>query len=183
MTDDFVFWLKSDNKVGSTTNFTEYAIELTDLRIGVVKTLTVDPIFNHFYNSQKDKIPEIPFTRNMIRTYTKTEGITDLGHYNFVEQNQLPETVYVVFVKLDAYNGARNMNPFNFEYIELAEASLLVNNKHEPMRPLKSTSSSHRKRHFYEHFLVIKTPNHIFVVKSFVICRRTLVTIPSTVKL
>ena len=92
----------------------------------------------------------------MIRTYTKTNDITDLGFYNFVEQNQLPETVYVVFVKLDAYNGAINMNPFNFEYIPLVEASLLVNGRHEPMRPLKSTLESHRKLHFYDNFLVIK---------------------------
>ena len=92
MNDNFVVWSPAANKTDTAHN--EYKIILSDLRLTVKKVKVVDRIFNHYYNSQGGKIPEIPFTRNMIRTYT-TRAISDIGFPNFVEQKQLPE-VFVI---------------------------------------------------------------------------------------
>ena len=43
----------------------------------------------------------------------------------------LLQTVYVVFVKLTAYDGSQEMNPFNFEEIPLLQASLIVNGRYQ----------------------------------------------------
>ena len=66
---------------------------------------------------------------------------------------QLPETVYLTFVEQEAYNGHQEKNPFNFEAVNLKEASLIVNNRHEPMVPLTNLTNSGKKREFWQHFL------------------------------
>ena len=100
MKDDFVIWSPQSNKKGTGTNAVpyEYEIRLKDLRLSVQKVKVVDRIFNHYYNGQNGRIPEIPFTRNMLRTYTKTDQIVDLGFPNFVEQQQLPE-VFIIHLE------------------------------------------------------------------------------------
>ena len=130
MQDDFVVWSPITNKgTAAGAQPYEYEIRIKDLRLSVQKVKVDDRIFNHYYNGRNGRIPEIPFTRNMLRSYTKSDNIIDLGSSNFVEQRQLPEAVYVVFIEQDAYNGKRSENPFNFKYIPLLEASLIVNGR------------------------------------------------------
>ena len=58
-----------------------------------------------------------------------------------------------MFVEAAAWDGARHLNPWNFEYLELLQASIVVNNVHEPAIPLTNTAESGKKREFFEHFL------------------------------
>lgn len=98
MPDDFVLWVpktQTSKPRNGVETYTKYSIKLMDLRISVKKNKVVDKIFNGYYNGLK-KIPEIPFTRNMVRSYTRLAGVTDLGARNFINQAQLPESVYVV---------------------------------------------------------------------------------------
>ena len=159
MPDDFVIWVgdtqtsvEKDSPQGAPQRPSKYRIVLDNLRISVEKCLVQDRIFNYYYNGLKNN-PEIPFTRNMIRSYTKMSGVSDLGYYNFIEQAQLPECVYVVFVPLKAYDGDRKSNPFNFLYLPSLEATLVINNRHFPLTPLTNTQASGKKRDFYQHFL------------------------------
>ena len=92
--DDFVVWSPATNKHNDTDQtHMKYKIELSDLRLTVKKTKVVDRIFNHYYNGEAGKIPEIPFTRNMMRSYTAPLNVTDISFPNFVEQKQLPEVI------------------------------------------------------------------------------------------
>ena len=96
MKDDFVIWSPDSNKNGANPPVAhKYRIDLSDLRLTVKKTKTVDKIFNHYYNGVSGRIPEIPFTRNMIRSYTALDKVTDLSFPNFVEQRQLPEVLCI----------------------------------------------------------------------------------------
>ena len=70
MKDDFVLWVPESNTFTPTTanaqsEHTRYSIQLERLRLTVEKSLVEDKIFNYYYNGLK-KIPEIPFTRNMV---------------------------------------------------------------------------------------------------------------------
>ena len=97
MADDFVIWSPKTNKKGN--DLMKYRIKLENLRLTVRKSILKDELFNAYYNGLK-KIPEIPFSRNMIRTYTKLSGETDLGARNFIDQGQLPECVYIVSLNI-----------------------------------------------------------------------------------
>ena len=161
-TDSFVIWAP-DNKIGEeppppegeddTRPKNEYQIKLSDLRLTVDKVKVTDKIFNRYANRAKGKLAEIPFTRNMIRSYTTRPGSYDWSFPNFVQHKQLPETVYVVFVPLEAYEGKQSENPFNFEEIKFNEASLIVNGRHEPTVALTNVDTKYRRRDFYQHFL------------------------------
>ena len=72
MLNDFVFWVPQkagpDDDDGNPTwvDGDEYEIRIDNLRISIDKVTVVDKIFNYYFNGLK-KIPEIPFTRNMVR--------------------------------------------------------------------------------------------------------------------
>ena len=145
-TDDaFSMWTGS-------ANTKKYKINLSNLRLAVTKVKIEDKIFNFFYNNLK-RIPEIPFSRNIVRSYSKAKDSIDIGFPNFLEQSQLPETVYIVFVKETAFDGNFQQNPFNFQSLVFKEASIIVNNVHQPLRPLTNVVTEGRKREFYEYFL------------------------------
>ena len=93
MDDKFVVWSPASNttSVAGVDVVNTYKIVLTDLRLTVKKVKVVDRIFNDYYNGRGGKLPEIPFTRNMIRTYTTVKDSTDIGRPFFVENKQLPE--------------------------------------------------------------------------------------------
>ena len=93
--DKFVIWSPLTNKTVVNTKDVpnQYRIILSDLRLTVKKVKVVDRIFNHYYNARGGKLPEIPFTRNLIRTYPTVANSTDLGRVNFVQNSQLPEVV------------------------------------------------------------------------------------------
>ena len=101
MPNDFVFWVpqkagpNDDKGQPTVVDGDEYEIIIDNLRLLVDKVTVEDKIFNYYYNGLK-KIPEIPFSRNMIRSYTKLAGSTDLGFPNLIESAQLPEFCLVV---------------------------------------------------------------------------------------
>ena len=72
MSNDFVFWVpqkdgpNDDNGQPTKIDGDEYEIKIDNLRISIDKVTVVDKIFNYYYNGLK-KIPEIPFTRNMVK--------------------------------------------------------------------------------------------------------------------
>ena len=86
-------------------------------------------------------------------TYSVMAGVTNLGYANFIESNQLPEQMFIMFVDKRAYDGDKMLNPFNFEKHQLLEASIITNNVHYPATPITNTSTSGKEREFYEFFL------------------------------
>ena len=93
MQDDFVLWTGSTNTY-TPTGVTpvpdplptiDYRIDLTNLRISLDKTIVRDNVFNNYYNNLK-LVPEIPFTRNLVRSYPKAQGVSDLGYRHFIQE-------------------------------------------------------------------------------------------------
>ena len=99
MPDKFVIWspLTNTSQVDGEAVPNEYEINLSDLRLTVKKTKVVDRIFNDYYNGRGGKLPEIPFTRNIMRSYTTTTNMTDIGRPFFIENKQLPEVIIFCF--------------------------------------------------------------------------------------
>ena len=146
--DKFVMWNGHNNN-------DDYEIILTDLRLTLEKVKLVDSIFNAYYNKVGgERKAEIPFTRNFIRSYTTRANQLDWSYPNFITNNrQLPETVYVVFVPLGAYEGDKHKNPFNFKQLKFQEASLIINGIHEPTTPLTNVMDRYRMKDMYDYFL------------------------------
>lgn len=106
MKNDFVFWVpkvagpnKDDGTAGPMVDGKEFEMVIDNLRLVIDKVTVEDRIFNFYFNGLK-KVPEIPFSRNMVRSYTKLAGSTDLGCQNLIESNQLPEFALVVRLSL-----------------------------------------------------------------------------------
>ena len=127
-----------------------YTIELSDLRIKIERIETTEAIFRHLYKPGDNRIA---ITRNFIRSYDKTKGLSNLGMLNAIETKQLPEAVYIALVDMDAFQGDCQKNPFYFEYVPMTSASLIINGKHEPFRPYNTSSNGKRRREVYEDFL------------------------------
>ena len=100
----------------------------------------------------KTKPPVIPYTKNVIRTYTKPKGDFDLSNHNLFQSSKLPERVYVMLVEQDAFNGNVKKNPYNFQTFNFKEASLVVNNVSEPSNGYK-WGENHITNDLYSDFL------------------------------
>ena len=158
---DWSFIIPSDSMTTATDTVpakpNRYKFELKNLRLKIKRSVTNENITKDMYaigdGKRRSSINRLPFTRNIFRTYDKYKDSIDLSYRNFIESKQLPEQIILFFVEMEAYQGDPGKNPYNFEYVPLREASLYINNKHEPMDKLCSVAAEGKKRELYELFL------------------------------
>ena len=131
---------------------TEYKIDLQHLKLRVRKLDVSEEVKKYYSRMLKTKPPVIPYTKNVIRTYTKPKGDFDLSNHNLFQSSKLPERVYVMLVEQDAFNGNVKKNPYNFQTFNFKEASLVVNNVSEPSNGYK-WGENHITNDLYSDFL------------------------------
>ena len=115
----------------------EYKIDLKILKLRVRKFDVSEEVKKYYSKMLKTKPPVIPYTKNVIKTYTKPKGDYDLSNHNLFQSSKLPERVYVMMVEQDAFNGNVKKSPYNFQLFDFKEASLVVNNVPEPTNGYK----------------------------------------------
>ena len=115
----------------------EYKIDLQHLMLRVRKLDVSEDVKKYYSKMLKTKPPSIPYTKNVIKTYTKPKGDFDLSNHNLFQSSKLPERVYVMMVEQDSFNGNVKKNPYNFQLFDFKEASLVVNNVCEPSNGYK----------------------------------------------
>lgn len=142
-TDNFCLHQKDDN---------EYRIELNTPHLSLVKYSVSEKILNHYYKTMKTTIPTIPYTKNVLKTYTVPSGNYDLSNHNLFFGKRLPERVYIMMVKQDAYSGNKKMSPYKFDFFNMKEACLMVNDVSEPSTPY-TFDVSNDNTDLYYHFL------------------------------
>ena len=128
----------------------EYKIDLKHLKLRVRKLDVSEEVKNYYSKMLKTKPPVIPYTKNVIKTYTKPKGDYDLSNYNLFQSSKLPERVYVMMVAQDAFNGNVKKSPYNFQLFDFKEASLVVNNVPEPSNGYKYGEEGAIKDLYYD---------------------------------
>ena len=76
-----------------------------------------------------------PIKRTEVQTSVIEAGVKSKTVSN-LSIGQLPRRCYIGLVSNDAYNGARNMNPFNFEHYDLTYIALTLDGQLKPNIPL-----------------------------------------------
>ena len=146
MKDDFCF-------IQPASNTDQYRIDLENICF-TVEQVEVTAATNNYHQSKKrsGKTPTAQIRRNMIKYYPVEHGKMDLGQSNIFFTAPLPEQVYIFFVDQAAFHGTKHTNPFHFENLKIAEASLQVNGVNEPP-DCYSTSKTGGELDVYHQFL------------------------------
>ena len=147
---NIIFKRADDNFVIMQGDANEYKVDLSNLMIKVKKYDVSEDVKKYYSKMLKTKPPNIAYTKNVIRTYTKPKGDYDLSHYNLFQSSRLPERVYITMVEQDAFQGNSKKNPFNFQMFNLKEASLVVNDVSEPSIPYKFGSGGAIKDLYFD---------------------------------
>lgn len=77
----------------------------------------------------------IPFKRSAVKQYTIADGLTSITIDNFV-LGRIPNNLIFTMVAHSAYNGQRNVNPFNFVHNRIQSFTLYLNGEAIPSKPL-----------------------------------------------
>ncbi|XP_025160297.1 uncharacterized protein F54H12.2-like [Harpegnathos saltator] len=77
-----------------------------------------------------------PLTRVEIKSFTIHSGVVRETLDNVI-LGQIPKRIIVGFVDNKAFNGARHLNPFNFQHYGINFFSLYVDGTQIPSRPLE----------------------------------------------
>jgi hypothetical protein len=128
-------FIRNDDSFSMISASSNYKIEITDLRLYVRKIKLHDLLYNANEKMFKeDKIAIFPLVRNQIKIFTLTAGLSGKIEPSII-QGQLPRTIVVCFVDADAFSGAHEKNPYNFQNFNLEEISLRVNGTCVPASP------------------------------------------------
>lgn len=97
-------------------------IESAKLKIRRVKALP-----SHIQQSEDNLLNQnalYPIQHTVMNTFTIASGLTSY-HCQDMFSGQLPKLIFIALVRNDAYNGAYNQNPFNFENFNVNSVKLV----------------------------------------------------------
>ena len=114
----------------------EYRVALDKIRLTVDRYAVEPEVNKQYFKGLKESVPTLPFTQNVMKTYTVPQNNNDLSCHNLFFGNRLPDKVLIMLVDQDAFSGSLKKNPYNFKTFQLSEASLLVDSVSEPSQPL-----------------------------------------------
>ena len=114
----------------------------------------------HIEMLDKKLVPAIyPIRRVDMKTINIATGSLSMNDENLFN-GILPKRIVLGFVKSTAFEGAYNLNPFNFTHENLKYCSLLVNGKMVPQKPLVSDFTNGNTIRNY--FSLLESTGHAF---------------------
>ncbi|KAL3067814.1 hypothetical protein niasHS_016780 [Heterodera schachtii] len=124
-------------------NTAEYRIRLHDMRL-YVRTVDVTPSLNIAISRQLESTPAKYALRKVeMRSIFLGTGRTELSHNVFT--STLPRRLICAFVSTDAYSGARQLSPFNFEHANVRSISAEANGLTFPSTPYLFSFGNQKK--------------------------------------
>ena len=114
----------------------------------------------HIEKLEKQLQPAIyPIRRVNMRTFSVATGSLSYNDENLFT-GILPKRVVFGIVSSKAFEGAYNLNPFNFEHKNLKYCSLLVDGKMVPQKPLISDFTN--RNSFRNYFSMLQSTGQVF---------------------
>lgn len=110
-----------------------------------MRHVTISPSVLLAHNNILSAKPAIyPYKRTEMKTFTLFPGVRSLNLDNIVT-GQLPNVLIFTMVKSQAFNGARELNPFNFQHFNLQRFNICVNGTQIPSQPLEFDFKNSKK--------------------------------------
>ena len=109
----------------------KYKIELENVHLTMYQ-LDASEAVNNFHKSIPN--PTTFIRRNELKYYVAEKDKIDIG-VSGICSGQLPEQIYVTFIDQNAFYGTATTNPFNLEFMDFDEASLVVDGENFPAKP------------------------------------------------
>ena len=140
------FILMSDSK-------SEYELRVVN-PVLVVRKVKIKPSILQAHALAIQKQPaKYPVTTVEVTSHTLTKGAREVSIDNLCP-TALPNRVVIGFVDSDAYSGALNKNPYNFQHFDITEISLAVDNNDVAYSPLELDFKNNKyTRAYYSLFI------------------------------
>lgn len=114
----------------------------------------------HIEKLDKELVPAIyPIRRVDMKTFNISTGSLSWNEENLF-QGVLPKRIVIGIVKSQAFEGAYNLNPFNFEHQNLKYCGLVVDGKNVPQKPLVCDFGTHSTLRNY--FTLLESTGKVF---------------------
>lgn len=118
------------------TSTTDYKLHISEATL-LVRRVKVSPaVLIAHAKALSTTTAKYPITRVEIKTFTMHSGIVGDSLENVI-LGQLPKRIIIGFVDNKAFNGAKNLNPFNFQNYGINFLSLYVDGAQVPSKPLQ----------------------------------------------
>ena len=102
-----------------------------------VRKVDVSPVIALAHARTLEKANAVyPLTRTVIRVFSAATGSLSFAEDNLF-MDKLPNRIVLGFVKAEAYNGAYNLNPFNFQHCHVNYLGLYHQGKEIPGKALR----------------------------------------------
>lgn len=103
-----------------------------------VRKVKVNPTIalEHAKMLDQGQMAKYPLRRGVVTTFTVPRGDHNFSKENVIS-GQLPRRVVIGLIGNDAFNGARDKNPFNFQHYNLNFLSLSTGFQSFPVQPLR----------------------------------------------
>ena len=138
-----------------------FNIQITDAVLYVHKLDAIPEYTRGIYEiMQEDDHPAAcTYVDQQIIPFNMGSGIRNFRQNNLF-QGSMPSRVLIMFVSAAAFDGAYNLNPFNFQHFDITSLTLFKNDTPYPVPPLKCNFARKQyTRAYYTTMASLQAPN------------------------
>ena len=119
-----------------------FKIRIVDCKLHVRKVRLSPSVFVARAKAFEKGNAKYPIKRTVCKTFTISAGNLDASQKSLFS-GQLPTRIGIGCVPNRGFNGAYNLNPFNFEHFNLTQVKIYFDGQQHSIRPLETDFASH----------------------------------------
>ena len=119
-----------------------FKIRIVDCKLHVRKVRLSPSVFVAHAKALEKGNAKYPIKRTICKTFTIPAGNLDASQESLFS-GQLPTRIVIGCVQNRGFNGAYNLNPFNFEHFNLTQVKIYLDGQQHSIRPLETDFANH----------------------------------------
>ena len=119
-----------------------FKIRIVDCKLHVRKVRLSPSVFIAHAKALEKGNAKYPIKRTVCKTFTIPAGNLDASQESLFS-GQLPTRIVIGCVQNRGFNGAYNLNPFNFEHFNLTQVKIYLDGQQHSIRPLETDFANH----------------------------------------
>ena len=119
-----------------------FKIRIVDCKLHVRKVRLSPSVFVAHAKALEKGNAKYPIKRTVCKTFTIPAGNLDASQESLFS-GQLPTRIVIGCVQNRGFNGAYNLNPFNFEHFNLTQVKIYLDGQQHSIRPLETDFANH----------------------------------------
>lgn len=113
----------------------QYKISITECKITVRKVKLSPSLYIAHMKTLESGNAKFPIRRIVCKTFTIPRGSLNVTHENLFT-GQLPARLVFGCVENEAFNGAYDKNPFNFQNFDVKEVKIMIDGQSQIVKPI-----------------------------------------------